>query len=395
MTQNYVSVVFDRKKKANTNKSGKGKIELYIRLNRECRKYLTIGECTPAEWKAGLFATEAIEKQATYELKMVEFVKSGVEQSLDNLNRFLSIGQEAKKSDVVSVKPDVPKRKRGRPKNPLKDSFLDFMRDEIIKEHSKDSTKRQKMVALDALERWGKIKTFEDLTPAKLRAWDEWLREDGTRSDPAVHNYHKRTKPYVRLAYEKGIIEKEPYSMCHFPRGKSKERRPLTENELKRLRDAELPEKEAKVRDLFIFAAYTGLAFCDVMEFNFKTMTEQSGDMYFIDGSRLKTGTNFFTPILPPAMDVLIRYDFKLPKISNQKANDYLHIIESRLGINKSMTFHVARHSFATLSLSHDVPIEKVARMLGHTDIKTTQIYAKILKTTVEKHAFNLSNAIL
>lgn len=395
MTQNYVSVVFDRKKKANTNKSGKGKIELYIRLNRECRKYLTIGECTPAEWKTGLFATEAIEKQATYELKMVEFVKSGVEQSLDNLNRFLSIGQEAKKSDVVSVKPDVPKRKRGRPKNPLKESFLDFMRDEIIKEHSKDSTKRQKMVALDALERWGKIKTFEDLTPAKLRAWDEWLREDGTRSDPAVHNYHKRTKPYVRLAYEKGIIEKEPYSMCHFPRGKSKERRPLTENELKRLRDAELPEKEAKVRDLFIFAAYTGLAFCDVMEFNFKTMTEQSGDMYFIDGSRLKTGTNFFTPILPPAMEVLTRYDFKLPKISNQKANDYLHIIESRLGINKSMTFHVARHSFATLSLSHDVPIEKVARMLGHTDIKTTQIYAKILKTTVEKHAFNLSNSIL
>ena len=136
MTQNYVAVVLDRKKKANTNKSGKGNIELYIRLNRECRKYLTIGECTPAEWKAGLFATEAIEKQ----LKMVEFVKSGVEQSLDNLNRFLSIGQEAKKSDVVSVKPDVPKRKRGRPKNPLKDSFLDFMRDEIIKEHSKDST---------------------------------------------------------------------------------------------------------------------------------------------------------------------------------------------------------------------------------------------------------------
>ena len=146
---------------------------------------------------------------------------------------------------------------------------------------------------------------------------------------------------------------------------------------------------------MFIFAAYTGLAFCDVMEFNFETMAEQRGDMYFIDGSRLKTGTNFFTPILPPAMDVLIRYDFKLPKISNQKANDYLHLIESRLGINKSMTFHVARHSFATLSLSHDVPIEKVARMLGHTDIKTTQIYAKILKTTVEKHAFNLSNAIL
>ena len=398
MTQSYVSVVFDRKKKANTNKSGKGKIELYIRLNRECRKYLTIGECTPKEWKAGLFASEANEKRSTYELKIVGFVKSGVEQSADNFTRFLDMCDESKKkTDVVSVAPKAPdvKRKRGRPKNPLKESFLDFMRDEIIKEHTKDSTKRQKLVALDALTRYGKIKTFEDLTPPKLKAWDEWLREDGTRSDPAVHNYHKRTKPYVRLAYEKGIIEKEPYSMCHFPRGKSKERRPLTETELKRLREAELPEKEARVRDLFIFAAYTGLAFCDVMEFNFKTMAEQSGDMFFIDGSRLKTGTNFFTPILPPAMEVLQRYDFKLPKISNQKANDYLHIIESRLGIKKSMTFHVARHSFATLSLSHDVPIEKVARMLGHTDIKTTQIYAKILKTTVEKHALALSNAIM
>ena len=183
--------------------------------------------------------------------------------------------------------------------------------------------------------------------------------------------------------------------MCHFPRGKCKERRPLSERELKLIREAELPDKEAKVRDLFIFAAYTGLAFCDVMDFKFKTMTEQSGDMYFIDGSRLKTGTNFFTPILPPAMEVLQRYNYQLPKISNQKANDYLHLIETRLGINKSITFHVARHSFATLSLSHDVPIEKVARMLGHTDIKTTQIYAKILKTTVEKHALALSNAIL
>ena len=183
--------------------------------------------------------------------------------------------------------------------------------------------------------------------------------------------------------------------MCHFPRGKSKERRPLTEKELKMMRDAELPDKEAKVRDLFIFAAYTGLAFCDVMDFSFKTMTEQSGDMWFIDGSRLKTGTKFFTPILAPAMEVLQRYNYELPKISNQKANDYLHLIESRLGINKSITFHVARHSFATLSLSHDVPIEKVARMLGHTDIKTTQIYAKILKTSIEKHALNLSQSII
>ena len=388
MAENHVTVIFDRKKKAAEN--GIGKIELQIRLTRTCRKYITVDECTPKEWNARKFGKNVTAEQNRIEKIVSAMVCLGEDMTMENLNKHL--GLETIKRAPVKKKttPKVENKK-----DPLKESFLDFMRDEIINERSKDSTKRQKMVALDALERWGKIQTFEDLTPAKLRDWDQWLRADGTRSDPAVHNYHKRTKPYVRLAYEKGIIEKEPYSMCHFPRGKSKERRPLTENELKRLREAELPDKEAKARDLFIFAAYTGLAYCDVMDFNFNTMTEQSGDMFFIDGSRLKTGTNFFTPILPPAMEVLQRYNFKLPRLSNQKANDYLHLIETRLGINKSMTFHVARHSFATLSLSHDVPIEKVARMLGHTDIKTTQIYAKILKTTVEKHAFALSNSIM
>lgn len=381
MTHSFVSVVFDRKK--NVEKKGIGKVELQVRLTRTCRKYIVVGECTPIQWKKYQKSKELQTERLRYEQIVSAMVCLNEDMTLENLNKHLGIEN----------KPKAPKEEKE--VNYLNESFLDFMRDEIAKERTKDSTKRQKLVALDALTRWGKIKTFADLTPAKLKAWDEWLREDGTRSDPAVHNYHKRTKPYVRLAYEKGIIEKEPYSMCHFPRGKCKERRPLTEQELKRLREVELPDKEARVRDLFIFAAYTGLAFCDVMEFNFKTMTEQSGDMYFIDGSRLKTGTTFFTPILPPAMEVLERYNYKLPKISNQKANDYLHLIESRLGINKSITFHVARHSFATLSLSHDVPIEKVARMLGHTDIKTTQIYAKILKTTVEKHAFALSNAIL
>lgn len=380
MTKRYVSVVFDRKK--NAEKKGVGKIELRICLTQKCRKYFVIGECTPMQWELQKNSKAIETEKQKYEKIASAMVCLGEEMTLENLNRHLGV-------DTASKKEKKSKEDQ------LKESFLDFMRDVIAKQKSKEGTKRQKLVALDALTRWGKIKTFADLTPAKLKAFDEWLREDGTRSDVAVHNYHKRIKPYVRIAYEKGIIEKEPYSMCHFPRGKCRERRPLSEKELKMMRDAELPDKEARVRDLFVFAAYTGLAFCDVMEFNFKTMTEQRGEMFYIDGSRMKTGTTFFTPILPPAMEVLERYDFKLPRISNQKANDYLHLIENRLGINKNITFHLARHSFATLSLSHDVPIEKVARMLGHTDIKTTQIYAKILKTTIERHAVELSNSIL
>ena len=190
------------------------------------------------------------------------------------------------------------------------------------------------------------------------------------------------------------MIPTDPYTQVKCSRGKSKERRPLLEEELTKMRKLKLDEKTGNVRDLFIFSAYTGLAFCDVMAFDFETMTEHEGKLFYIDGSRLKTGTQFFTPILKPAMEVLKKYHFSLPKISNQKANDYLHIIQAAMKLNKNLTFHVARHSFATLALTHDVPIENVARMLGHQNIRTTQIYAKVLKTTIERHAISLQKAI-
>lgn len=86
-------------------------------------------------------------------------------------------------------------------------------------------------------------------------------------------------------------------------------------------------------------------------------------------------------------MNVLKKYKRKLPIISNEKYNDYLHVVESHLGLNKPLTSHVARHTFATtVALAHDVPIESVSKMLGHKDIKTTQIYAKVLKSTIERN---------
>jgi site-specific recombinase XerD len=123
-------------------------------------------------------------------------------------------------------------------------------------------------------------------------------------------------------------------------------------------------------------------------------MTEKKNDFTYIDGKRVKNGCNYYTPILPPAMEVLVKYNYQLPKISNQKANDYLHLIESRAGIHKPITMHVARHSFATLAIANGVPVENVSRMVGHTNIKTTQIYAHILKSTIEMQAESLAAKI-
>ena len=389
MAKQAVKLVFDRRKRVEA--TGKGNVEFIIQLSRLAVKKIIVDSMTPEEWESYKNAPFLKKEMENYQKIVNAMQLLGEEMTVENFNKHIGVDTPVRNTSKKKSKESVTEAKDER----INESFLDFMHDAIVKEKSAATTKRQKFVALDALRRWGGIVTFADISTKKLREYDAWLREDGTRTDVAVNNYHKRTKMYVRQAYEKGIIDKDYYSMVHFPRGKCKERNPLTEAELMKLRTVELPQREARVRDLFIFSAYTGLAFCDAQAFDFFTMTEQRGDMFYIDGSRMKTGTKFYTPILPPAMEVLKRYNFELPKISNQKGNDYLRIVKSIAGIRKPLTFHVARHSFATLSLSHDVPIEKVARMLGHTDIKTTQIYAKILKSTIENYATELSRAII
>lgn len=389
MAKQAVKLVFDRRKRVEA--TGKGNVEFIIQLSRLAVKKIIVDSMTPEEWESYKNAPFIKKEMENYQKIVNAMQLLGEEMTVENFNKHIGVDTPVRNTSKKKSKESVTEAKDER----INESFLDFMHDAIVKEKSAATTKRQKFVALDALRRWGGIVTFADISTKKLREYDAWLREDGTRTDVAVNNYHKRTKMYVRQAYEKGIIDKDYYSMVHFPRGKCKERNPLTEAELMKLRTVELPQREARVRDLFIFSAYTGLAFCDAQAFDFFTMTEQRGDMFYIDGSRMKTGTKFYTPILPPAMEVLKRYNFELPKISNQKGNDYLRIVKSIAGIRKPLTFHVARHSFATLSLSHDVPIEKVARMLGHTDIKTTQIYAKILKSTIENYATELSRAII
>lgn len=94
-------------------------------------------------------------------------------------------------------------------------------------------------------------------------------------------------------------------------------------------------------------------------------------------------------------MEVLKKYDYKLPHISNQKVCDYLRVIEAQLVLIHSLTCYTSRPTFATLALSHDVPIENTARMLGHQDIKTTLSYAKVLRSTIERHDTILQKSII
>ena len=378
MRQVKIDVIFDRRKLYE--KNGVGFLEVRIYFARRDVRYVTAGTSTPENWEKDAKSEKTLEviSQCQKIVSAMEVLGEPLTKESFN-NHFL----EKEKEETVPKVED----------NSSKD-FIAYCEEALASEQLAPGTRRHKQVVIDALKTYGKIQTYGDLTAKNLMAFDKWLH-NGERTDVTIYGYHKKLKKWVSELERTEQIPRNPYKLVTFNRGKSKERQPLLESELVLIREAQLDSRLDRVRDLFIFAAYTGLAFCDTQAFDFATMTIQEGSMSYIDGSRIKTGTKFFTPILSPAMDVLKKYDYKLPKISNQKANDYLHLIQAQLGIKKNLTFHVARHSFATLALAHDVPIENVARMLGHEDIRTTQIYAKILRTTIERHACNLQSAIL
>ena len=384
MKKDAVTVVFDRKKRVP--KCGKGKVEIRVYLNRLERKHFIVGEATPFTWEAVAKRAEVRMEMDRYQ-KIIDAMEAfGEEMTLDNFNAHLGL---------VQAVPDIIPGNYFNGYN-LEDSFIEYIRDFQTQENVTKATMKHKRCVLRSLENFGRIQSFADLTPANIMAYDRYLH-DGIRTDVTIATYHKYTHYYINILLMEERIPRDPYAHVKIKKGESKVRQPLTEAELIRVRDAKLErEKLDRVRDLFIFMAYTGLSYIDTQAFDFKKMAvydEQSG-MYFIDGKRLKTKTKFFTPILEPAMNVLKKYDYQLPKISNQKANDHLHTIEEKLGITKPMTCHIARHSFATLCLNHGAGMENVSKMLGHTNIKTTQRYAKVLQSSIIQHSSMLASVI-
>lgn len=269
-------------------------------------------------------------------------------------------------------------------------SFLDFMHQRMYERPLSDNTRRNTLQAIEALRRFGRINTFASLTTDNLALFDKFLHEEQPRAQTTIRGYHARIKPYVAEAVLQRYIPSNPYDALPIKRGTHKMRNPLTEEELLRIVHAKLPDIYAKAQDLFIFQAYTGLSYADTMSFVASQHVVMQGGHAYIQHKREKTGTQYYTPLLPYADAVLLKYGERLPRLSNQRYNLHLHAIGGIVGIAKPLTSHVARHSFATMMLSHDVPIEVVSRMLGHTDIDTTQIYAKVTTSKIAQVASRL-----
>ena len=212
-----------------------------------------------------------------------------------------------------------------------------------------------------------------------------WLITEKKLANNTATKFIHRCSSIYRVAYDNGWVKANPFKSVKLHLDKV-DRGYLTQQELARMMQKEFATKRLElVRDIFAFSCYTGFAYIDVTRLT-KDMLEERGDgTIWVCTHRQKTKVPVNIRLLDIPKMIIDKYagqakgDKLLPVPSNQKMTDYLKEIAAICGIDKPISYHVARHTFATqICLSNGVPMESVSKMLGHTNIKTTQLYARI-----------------
>lgn len=236
---------------------------------------------------------------------------------------------------------------------------------------------------------------IKDLNYEFVSQFVVWLKIERKCGHNAAIKYLGNFKKIVLECMKKGLLTTDPFLGL---KSKRKEVIPvaLTKQELIRITNKKFDiERLDNVRDIFLFSCYTGLAYIDAYQLrNTDIVTGIDGGMWIIT-TRQKTNSSTRLPLLPPAIAILTKYQEHpkcvstgtvLPVLTNQKMNSYLKEIADLCGIRKKLTFHIARHTFATtVTLTNGVPIETVSKMLGHKSLKQTQHYAKIVDLKISE----------
>jgi site-specific recombinase XerD len=220
-----------------------------------------------------------------------------------------------------------------------------------------------------------------------INAFIYYLKTELNHTHNTALKYLAYLKKIVRVAFSNGWMEKDPFYNFKL-KTESVDREFLTKEEIIKIMEKEFSTPRIEnVRDVFLFSCNTGLAYSDVKKMTADNIIKGIDGNLWIKIKRTKTKSLSSIPLLPIAQKLIEKYEgvenpkgTLLPVYSNQRMNSYLKEIAERCDIKKNLTFHVARHTFATtVTLTNGVPIESVSKMLGHRSLKTTQHYAKIL----------------
>ena len=301
---------------------------------------------------------------------------------MSKVNERLKTGREvdvqAIRNEVWNVKCDA--------------DLLDWMDAEIGRLDIESGTRKHYKTLIKRLREWDEMRSWMDVDVDHIIAFDVWLRQQTYRSlplsDAGIYNYHKNLKHLLNQAVMLDKLATNPYVKLRgrFERGNHESTEYLTDAEVKKIMKFKPTSGSLMeiAKDLFVFQLWTGLAYADSQVFDFSRY-KKIGSTWRLTAARIKTGEPYVSQLLPPAVAVLEKYGWQTPKIINGCYNRALHDIGVACGIATRLHSHLARHTFATYMLRNGVTLEHVSKMLGHSDIKMTLRYAKVLAEDVHK----------
>lgn len=389
MEKYKISLVFDHRGRTDNGKEGP--IELRISKDRKSYYINTNVRARRCEW-AGSVVNRPDMDALNERLGMIV---QAVAHEANMMQR------EGKEIDVNLIRERVfsePDKKKEEP-----DALLVWIGEQIPQLKMTKGTRARYEVMEHRLKEYGKIRGWDDLTVENIYAWDSWLhnikrpqrtadaqagRDAENICDASVYNYHRCLRALLTRAVKMGRIEANIYDRMRgdFHKGIKENVEYLTEEEMAAVMSLHpvAGSQMAVARDLFVFQLFTGLSYSDAQAFDIKDYKLVNGKWISV-GERIKTGVAFVSQLLPPAVEVLERYGMQVPRIGNADYNHALKAIGMAAGITTRMHSHLARHTFATYMLRNGVKIENLAKMMGHSTIRETQKYAKVLAQSVHE----------
>jgi len=307
------------------------------------------------------------------------------------LNRGFSIVHQMEQSGMIDFE-YLPKAIRSDSTNK---TFWEYIEEQSELKNVRESTRKRYETFLRQIKKWKMFRTFSELNVTELMKFAKLLRDNGYEKS-TIQSYHKYLRQFCNDAIADAYIKTSPYSAkrVRVERAEPRKDKFLTSEEIKAIESVILPKHLARVRDMFIFSVYTGLAFSDMLDFSKDKVVEFDGELV-IDGERLKDGVQYIIPLVSQAKACLDRQNWDFGTISNAKYNEYIKVVAARAKVDKPISSHWARHTAGMLMLNNGVPIEIVSRVLGHANINTTQrVYAHVRMKAVVREVKKFQQSI-
>ena len=382
------SIVWDHR--GRVAKGAKGQLEVRVTVERKSYYFGTGIKVHKSEFVAGQIINCPGAKELNERLAII------YSKVLAQVNACVDAGEPI---DINDIRQNVWQTAENQSEEP---TLIAWIEEQLPLLGVTEGTLKHYRPLVTRLIEYGKMTRWQDVTVENIYKFDAWLhgqkkhlgRDDKTRrgvekeslSDAGIYNYHKCLKALLARADKFGKIDRNPYERLkgQFKRGDKENVEYLTEDEMKQFEAIILPAGSDLdvAHDLFIFQMYTGLPYSDMQAFDIREY-KFDGTRWNRVGQRIKTGMPYVSSLLPPAVKVLEKYDYEIPKMSNAAYNFHLKELQKMANIKTRLHSHLARHTFATFMLRNGVKIENVSKMLGHTNITQTQRYAKVLAQSV------------